>query len=180
MNLKIGDMSLEKGQVRKDMTMFAWDGIRDCSSELCPVNDMCGYLKRGKCAVQVKYLETLYNSILTTYKYLDEAMLFKIGMQIIPLYVQLMKMQIIELSLASPMVFTEKGMSVHPIYKEIRATLSTIHIMWKDLDLSFSFSGKPEVTPGSAAAPSSDFEKGDPTYYKRMTSGSGSRKGVIR
>ena len=183
LKLKIGELALEKGFVRKDVVMFAWDGIRDCSVEQCPVVAMCGYLKRGKCAVQVKYLDTLYNSILGTYKYLDEAMLFKIGMQIVPLYVQLMKMQIVELSLESPMMVTEKGgLVVHPIYREIRSTLVAINGLWKDLDLTFAFSGKPNptVSGGSSSDLPGDNEKGDPGYYKTITSNPVSMKGIIR
>jgi len=184
LKLKIGDLALEKGFVRKDVALFAWDGIRDCSDHNCPVVNMCNYLKRGKCAVQVKYLETLYNSILGTYKYLDEAMLFKIGMQIVPLYVQLMKMQMEELALESPMIVTEKGaLVVHPIYREIRSTLACINGLWKDLDLTFAFHGKPNPGSGSGSSVisgSGDNEKGDPNYYKTITDNNVSMKGIIR
>jgi hypothetical protein len=127
--------------------------------------------------VQVKYLESLYTSVLGTYHYLDEAMLFKIGMQIIPLYVQLVKLQIVELSLTSPTYVSYKGtVMVHPIYKEIRETLKTIHIMWKDLDLSFNFQKKPGLEPDGKE----DYITGDPTFYKKLIDGNESQKGIIR
>jgi hypothetical protein len=180
--LKIGDLTLEKGIVRKDVSMFAWDGVQMCDPDICAVVDRCGYIKRGKCAVQMKYLEALYNAILGTYKYMDDVMLFKIGMQIIPLYVQLVKMQMLELSLTSPIYTTDKGAVLpHPVYKEIRETLKTIYTMWKDLDLSFTFNAKPEFKrPSSSETGSGDDVNGDPNYYKRMTSDNGSMKGVIR
>jgi hypothetical protein len=187
-DLKIGSLTLEKGFVREGVKMFAWDGIPNCTGGIfevnpddpnppviCPVNHLCSYIKRGKCAVQVKYLESLYSSILGTYHYLDEAMLFKIGMQIIPLYIQLVKLQIVELSLGSPTYVTDKGtVIVHPIYKEIRETMKTIHIMWKDLDLSFSFTKKPGLEGDS------DDGHGDPSFYKKLIEDNVSQKGVIR
>ena len=188
-SLKIGEMQLEKGLIRREITMFAWDGIRDCNSEEgCPVVDMCKYLHKGKCAVQVKYLESLYKAVLGTYSYLDEAMLFKVGMQIVPLYVQLVRLQIVELSLRTPMSFTDKGTPfVHPIYKEIRETLKTIAIMWKDLDLTFNF-GEAVVLSGKKKNPNIeaeevkavDYERGDPNFYKRISQEGPSQKGIIR
>ena len=189
-NLKIGSLTLEKGEVRKDVKMFAWDGIPLCTGGIfevnpddpnppviCPVNHLCTYIKRGKCAVQVKYLESLYSSVLGTYHYLDEAMLFKIGMQIIPLYVQLVKLQIVELSLHSPTYMSDIGtVMVHPIYKEIRETMKTIHIMWKDLDLAFSFQKKPALDPSKEV----ENERGDPAFYKKLIGDNTSQKGVIR
>ena len=180
-SLKIGDLQLEKGLVRKNVTMFAWDGIRECSNEDCPVSDLCHYAKRGKCAVQVKYLESLYKAILGTYSYLDDVMLFKIGMQVIPLYVQLVRLQLVELSLNSPIYTSNKGMEMaHPIYKEIRETLKTIHVMWKDLDLSFQFNSKPEMNPGKGSEKKADYEKGDPEYYKKISKEGKSKKGILR
>ena len=196
-NLKIGSLNLEKGTIRKDVKMFAWDGIQECNGGLvdidddqammnrCPVADICTYVKRGKCAVQVKYLESLYSSILGTYTYLDEPMLFKIGMQVIPLYLQLVKLQIVELALRHPTYISDKGtIMIHPIFKEIRETLKTIHIMWKDLDLSFTFGQKPGirngVDPKTIEAGAKDYEHGDPSFYKRLTAGNESQKGVIR
>ena len=189
-NLNIGSLKLDKGLVRKDVKMFAWDGIRECNggsdteghnpNDVCPANNLCSYVKRGKCAVQVKYLESLYSSILSSYSYLDEAMLWKIGMQIIPLYVQLVKMQIVELSLGSPAYTSDKGAVImHPVYKEIRETMKTIHIMWKDLDLAFNFKERPKL--GCAEEEKKSYEQGDPQFYKKLiSSDNGSQKGVIR
>lgn len=192
-NLKIGSLILDKGLIRENVTMFAWDGIQQCTGGevdpnnmddpfLCPVNHLCSYIKRGKCAVQVKYLEALYGSILGTYSYLDEPMLFKIGMQLIPLYVQLVKLQIVELSLHGPTYLTDKGtILIHPIYKEIRETLKTIHVMWKDLDLTLTFNKKPNLKdPSAVDLPAEISGRSDPAFYKRLTEDNTSMKGVIR
>lgn len=183
-DLVIGDLTLEKGLVREGVSLFAWDGVQECDPHQCPVTEKCGYIKRGKCAVQMTYLKALYKSILGTYAYLDDAMLFKIGMQIIPLYVQLVKMQMVELSLQSPVYETDKGAILpHPVYKEIRETLKAIHIMWKDLDLAFTFPGKIKTKPAKDGEEedTGDLEKGDPNFYEKMLKQAGkSMKGVTR
>lgn len=178
----IGELQLNKGEVRKGVTLFAWDGVQDCNPERCPVLNKCTYQKEGKCQVQTQYLDNLYQAITTTYKYLDQVMLFKIGTQIIPLYAHLMKLKIVELSLTSPMTVTSKGgLVIHPVYKEIREVLKTIAVMWKDLDLTFETSLNPDPTGSATPAQGKrDFEKGDPTYVKRMSERQISRKGVIR
>jgi hypothetical protein len=178
----VGDLALSKGEIRDGVSLHAWDSVQECNPDTCPVIDKCNYLHVGKCKVQLKYLETLYTAIDKSYKYLDEAMLFKVGMQIVPLYTQLMKLQIVELALPNPMIYSAKGqLMVHPVYKEIRDTLKTIAVMWKDLHLSFEFSGKPNPSAGSSSSGEvRDFEKGDPTYYKKISAMGESRKGVVR
>ncbi|MFA5394444.1 MAG: hypothetical protein WC346_00310 [Methanogenium sp.] len=192
-NLNIGNMNLEKGMIRKDVKFYAWDCIRECTGGIfevdendpnppvrCSVSHLCSYVKRGKCAVQVKYLENLYSAILGTYTYLDEPMLFKIGMQVVPLYAQLVKLQLVELGLNTPTFINSKGNpDIHPIYKEIRETLKAIHVMWKDLDLSLTFNPKVRLKPEGKEG--GDDERGDPTFYKRLIgSDQPSQKGVIR
>jgi len=177
--LSIGDLSIAKGEIRDGVILYAWDSVPDCSVSDCIVFDKCKYIKQGRCAVQLHYLQALYGAILGTYSTLDDAMLFKIGMQIVPLYAHLIKLQMVELSLDSPIEHTDKGTPyVHPVYKEIRETMKTIFVMWKDLDVTFSYSFKPALKPGEETAV--DFERGDPTYYKRITEDNKSMKGVVR
>jgi len=170
-NLNIGDMLLEKGLIRKNVRMFAWDVIPECEAENCQVYHLCKYIKQGRCAVMVQYLKALYDCILGNYKNLDDVSLFKIGMQLIPLYVQLAKMQLVEMSVPSPIYETDKGAIVsHPIYREIRETLKTINMMWKDLEITIPFSDKPSL----------DDMSGNPDYYENMSKNNKPQKGVIR
>lgn len=179
---KIGNLELDKGLVRKDISMYAWDGIRECTNLDCPVVNQCKYLHRGKCAVQVQYITALYNAILGTYSYLDESLLFKIGTEIVPLYVHLIRLQIVELSLATP-VLQGMSVSIHPVYKEIRATLTTINMMWKALDVSFEFGEKVRLMKADGKTnivKKKSIEHGDPEFYQRISQEGSSRKGVIR
>lgn len=183
---KIGNLELEKGLVRKGVAMYAWDGIKECTNLECPVVDQCKYVHHGKCAVQVEYIQTLYKTMFSTYSYLDETMLFKIGMEIVPLYVHLIRLQIVELSLHTPITLTEKGnQAIHPVYREIRETLKTIGAMWKSLDMTFAFGEKLKLSGKSDASIKDakskvDYERGDPDYYKKISAEGASRKGVIR
>jgi hypothetical protein len=189
---KIGAFDLDKGLVRKNVKMFAWDGIRDCYPE-CPMIDECKYLHKGKCAVQVQYAQALYKAILGTYTYLDEPTLFKVGTELIPLYVQLSRFQIIELSLPNPIIYGNAGPKMHPIYNEIRDTLRCIHTAWKGLEMSFDFGErinlnrkeKEKAKDVTNSAPDVeekkiDYERGDPNFYKKISQEGTSRKGIIR
>jgi hypothetical protein len=177
---KIGTFDLDKGNVRANVKMFAWDGIRECDPHECPMVDECAYPHKGKCAVQVQYMQALYTAILNTYSFLDEAMLFKIGIELIPLYVQLSRLQIIELSLASPVYQTKVGPSIHPVYREIRDTLRAIQSMWKGLEMSFTFGEKLNLHHKGDGKKKVDLENGDPDFYKKISQEGASRKGVIR
>jgi len=60
--------------------------------------------------------------------------------------------------------------------------LKTIYAMWKDLDLSFTFGGKIDPSGGRSLVEGApvDNERGDPTYYKRISENNVSRKGIVR
>lgn len=184
---KVGMFSLDKGAIRDNVKMFAWDGVKECDVEFCPLSEECKYTHEGKCAVQLEYIQALYRSLLSTYLYLDEAMLFKIGMELVPLYVHLSRLQIVELSLRTPISLTDKGNpSIHPVYKEIRETLKTIQTIWKGMDLAFSFgeNAKKLLKDGGSSVSSNpkeiDYERGDPDFYKKISQEKPSRKGVVR
>lgn len=190
-----GELRLDKGLARKDTNMYAWDSIPMCNPTTCPVAEQCNYLTPGKapgkCSVQVAYLDALYECIFTSYPYLDNVALFKIGMQVVPLYLHLAKMQLFEMSLGEatdPMVFhTEKGEpKIHPIYKEIRETMKAIHVMWQDLDLTLAFNGKANPkgegtgAPGEVTKTAGDPVKGNPGFYDQLTKADAPKRGIIR
>lgn len=179
LKLSVGSLSLKKGEVRKGITLYAWDTVPDCSLEQCVMFTRCQLPKDSKCPVLLDYLRVLYKSIFTTYPYMDETMLFKLGMQIIPLYVHLAKLQIVEMSLGSPMMEDEKGKPyVHPVYGEIRKTLQTTHMMWKDLHMTFEFPFKAKNPKDIEMG--KDDGRGDPGYYKSIAADNKSMKGVVR
>jgi hypothetical protein len=164
----IGSLNLDKGIIRDGHSLFAWDAIQDCDVSSCPVSKKCTYLKRGKCAVQVAYLKRLCNDVCKTYKYMDDLQYFKIGTQIIPLYSHLFRLKLLELSLKEIVYVNPKGVKfIHPVYKEIRQTLSTIHLMWKDLGVTPEI---PEMPPlnGKPTLKGRNYIYGDPTYAEKL------------
>ncbi len=170
----IGNMDLEKGVIREGHKLFAWDAVQDCSQSDCCVAARCNYMKVGRCGLQVSYLRTLTDTICSTYKYLDDIQYFKIGMQIIPLYSHLLRLKLLEMSITDVVYENSKGIKfIHPVYKEIRQTLSTIHLMWKDLEINPGIPPIPD--PSSEAFEESNPAEerltmyGDPTYYKKLT-----------
>lgn len=181
MELKnVGTLNLEKGIIRKGQTLFAWDGIQDCSMEKCVVYNKCNNaLHKGKCAVHVNYIRTLYDIIISTYKYLNEMQYFKIGIHIVPLYSHLFRLKLLEMSITDVVYVNNKGVKfIHPVYKEIRQTLSTIHLMWKDLEVNIGIPSIPN--PGESLPMEDSIINGDPNYYDSLTKRGTSIKKRIR
>jgi hypothetical protein len=161
----IGDTNINKGFI-DGKTIIAWDTIASCKAKECMVYDRCSYLKRGKCGVQIAYVTTLTSTIMSRYKFLDELSLFKIGTHIIPLYSQLCKMKILEMALETVDIIDEKGrILIHPVYKAIRETLTTITIMWRDLDITIRGGDFDSDLPLTAATSKS----GDSSYYDTLS-----------
>ena len=177
MDLTKATFQFNKGEIRKGVELFAWDGIQECQEEDCIVYEKCEYLKRGKCAVHVSYIKQLTDTICVSYKYLDEMQYFKIGMQIIPLYSHLLRLKLLEMSLPNIVFENNKGVKfIHPVYKEIRQTLITIHMMWKDLEMTPHIAD-PSLVPASEMKQVEDAKRteedmmlnGDGTHYERIS-----------
>ncbi len=159
-------IDIYKGEIRKGVKFFAWDAVQDCSKNNCPAFKKCEFLKKGKCAVQVKYLKTLTETIQRNYKYLDEMQLFKVGMQIIPLYSHLLRLKLVEMGIEEVIYMNNKGGKfVHPVYKEIRQTLLTITMMWKDLEITPHI---PDPEMGNSGEEEVDYLNGDSSYADNL------------
>jgi hypothetical protein len=177
MDLTKATFEFNKGEIRKGIELFAWDGIQDCANEECIVFNKCQYLKRGKCAVHVSYIKQLTDTICISYKYLDEMQYFKIGMQIIPLYSHLLRLKLLEMSIQSITFENNKGIKfIHPVYKEIRQTLIAIHMMWKDLEMTPHIAD-PTLLPPNEMKQAVEAKKteedmmlnGDGSHYERIS-----------
>lgn len=165
---------------KQQLSMMAWDSVPNCNTQHCPVVTRCKHSNEGKkCSVQGKYVEHFFTSVFATFgDKTDDLVKFKIGVQIVPLYCNLMRMYITEMSLNDPFYITEKGTIItHPVYREIRETLRTLTTMWRDLEMTWDFKSKPGLNDLE------DFDGiangGDPEYHRKMSIAS-SRTGVIR
>lgn len=140
-----------------DLSFPVWSAVQECEQKQCISACVCPYMgpeglvvvgpprldgmpNRAKCQVQLKYLKQV-EQVITRRKdlELDEFDWFKVGMHIIPLYKQLCRFKIIEMSIHTSDIseMTKTGTTkVHSIFKEIRECLKSIDLAWKELDIN--------------------------------------------
>ncbi len=163
----LGDTSLDKGVINGKQ-IIAWDAIGNCKGNDCLVYDRCSFLKKGKCGVQMNYVQTITRTVMDRYRYLDEMALMKIGLHIVPLYSQLCKMKILEMALEDIDIVDDRGrVVIHPVYKSIRETLAVITMMWRDLDISIRCSS--DMISTADDIPLAASKNGDSTYYTSLS-----------
>ncbi len=164
--LEYREYGLMKVNQRKlETTSFpVWTAIQDCEGENCISANVCPYLngtENRKCAVMMKYLKQVEKTIMDTHgKNMDDFDLFRVGMHIVPLYKQLVRLKIIEMSISSRSIpeMTKAGTTkIHSLFKEIRECVKAIDSTWRDLGIS-----KGEQPKVADLVPS---ERG---YYEKM------------
>jgi len=111
------------------------------------------------CRVAASYLKSVSTTILGNYEdKMDEGTLFRVGMHIIPLYRNLIKMKIEEIGVKRVVQKDERGkLSINPLYKEIREYIKLLEQMWKSVG----------ITGVMVSAPGDGFVEGD-NYYEQM------------
>jgi hypothetical protein len=176
-NINISSDSFEKGLVREGKTLIAWDAIQECY-ESCPIHQDCKCKpakEKSKCIVQVQYLTSLTDMIFRTYRYLNDDVLYKIGMHIVPLYSMLCRQKIVEKSVVNITYEDNKGVTrVHPIYKEIRETMRMILDSWKSIGVL----EMPNPNLPNAANMKQGF--GDPNHYANISRNENNKEGIVR
>lgn len=161
-----------KGMGRNKVRMFCWDFAGSCSED-CGIRERCLYIKglgistlelaaakkTNTCLAQKKYLDLVYDTIVETMEdTLTTETSMQVGLEIMPLFGQLIKFKIKEASMDEVMLSDPKGRQyINPVYKEIRETIRLIHIAMKSLGV-----GK------AKGVVDFDFINGDPMYYERM------------
>jgi hypothetical protein len=154
-------------QIRKgnngDNPIVAWSVIMDCLKDRCRIEEICMYEKRGKCTVQMHFLQVTMDMIEKENPGLDYNQAWRIGMHLVPLYKTLSKLYMDELAVCHPTYTTEKGTrQSHPVYKEIRDTVKMIMMLWKDIGLE-GHAGtivSLETGKGSMYVPDTGYRKG--------------------
>jgi len=150
----IGDMTIYKGKLG-DVQLIMWDALPDCVEE-CPIYTTCPYAsmqrRRLKCEMRRRYLESVMGSLEKGVQKKDEMSSLTIGLLTAPLFNHLISFKIFAHSLQHSVM---SGRKVHPIYKEIRATIKEINGLLKDLGLT-------------ADGKRGNYLDGDSDYYDTM------------
>ena len=127
-----------------NLPLVAWSPIEECIAELCRIDSMCEYVKTTaiktvKCGLQKSYMKATAEMIHRCFeKELqdNENLLFKVGMQLMPLYRALCKLKMEELAVSYPVYSTPRGdRKADPVYKELRETIKSINQCYRDIGL---------------------------------------------
>jgi len=124
----------------KDDTFPVWTAIQDCEGTNCVSARVCPYFSaelERKCVVMMKYLKQVEKMTLETFgDQMDDFDLFQVGMHIVPLYKQLVRFKIIEMSITSAGIteMTKSGTTkVNSLFKEIRECVKAISSAWREI-----------------------------------------------
>jgi len=144
---------------------YSLDYVSECD-DACPKFNKCPEQNYGnKCTIMDEYLQGVSSVIFREYKKdLNEEMLWKLGMHLMPLYRFLCRLKLEESALRSVVGFSSKGTPwVHPIFREIRETIKSIEKTWLTVC--------PEIpmAPNVRSKNYIDIEDGDPNYYAHLT-----------
>lgn len=151
----------------KNVPVVVWNACHNCRGVDCSIADRCEFCGEDeKCLVMYYYLDNVFKSALRiTGEGIGDQSMNRIGLHIIPLYAHLVKFKIEELSIEDPMIRSRNKVQIHPIYKEIRNTISLIDKMWVELGLKDT--RKEMKEPGDITDLIKD-EAGDTSYYEDM------------
>jgi len=146
-----------------------WDTVKDCNEEECLLVKECLYDRKsnengseGKCKMQGHFLRTMMDIVLDNLpaERCTEYSLQKIGLNLLPLYKQLVSLQMLEQTLDDITIGDGDKVKIHPVYKEIRIVTKDIDKCLRSLgiDINVTADGKKAV----------DSATGDSDYYDEM------------
>jgi len=157
----------------------SWSPVTHCDDR-CLIYDDCEYIKKGKCSLERAYMNGIFYNIINPditkgiADQLTDIELQRVGIHLIPLYHQLIKMKK-EAYAVSDMSYINKqgGISIHPVFKEIRDILKSISAEIKDLKLNEKWERKFGKAGGGLASGGASIEelmeKGDPLFYESLS-----------
>ena len=164
-----------------------WDPVTICK-EHCPIYDDCPYVRKGRCALEITYMNTVYDNLISPNPergiadQLSDIELQRVGIHLIPLYHQLIRMKK-EAYAVKQMVHENKQgtLKVHPIFAEIRDVIKCISREMHDLKINEKFERKYGrmgglQNAGGAQSIEELLEQGDPGFYDKLSEVDGSDK----
>jgi hypothetical protein len=156
---------------------IVWDSTSLCDPK-CPVYEKCkakGLIDKtqGRCPIQAKYVRSVTDILFSAIRARgDDVTLIEVGFLLIPLYSQLAKLKIYESSLNGVYVYTDnKGNpTIHPLLREIRATITNIQMMTKEILNKNDLRGAIANLKQMANASGGNELEGSANYYAKMRS----------
>ena len=173
---KINRLYPKMGEV-DGKALLRWDPATTCN-ETCVVYDECPYEKKGRCSLEMTYMNTIYRNLVNPdpakgiAEYLSDFELQRVGLHLMPLYQQLVKMKKVAHAVENMIVSDKKGsLKIHPIFSEIRAVIRDIAKEMKEIGIEAKWKKKFGTVKGVGAGPGIDelMEKGDPKYYDEIS-----------
>ena len=114
----VGGFKIQKGEFR-GIELITLDAISECTGTNCKAFRMCTYKKDGSCRLRRTFLMKVINNYLESNIEWDFQ---KIGTMLVPLWDQLCRLKIEEISIKSPF----QGEKIHPVFGAIRETIRLI------------------------------------------------------
>lgn len=136
---KLGRLRTQIGTVNGNQLRFL-AFVKECDRENCPLSEVCPFEESGRCTVIQRFLSSFYSDWVDPKNgigdRLNQIELDRIGMLIMPLCHQLIKVEMEIYNLAEMSYKNEKGgWAEYPQYSAQRAIISKISAELKTLDL---------------------------------------------
>ena len=150
----IGSQVVDKGK-SQGVEFTSLDIVEDCAGHECGLFKVCTHEKRGQCQMQIGFLGSAAGRLLKLAREGSQEDALRIGMLVMPLFLHLVKLKMVEYG-SGVLVSTKMGVSVTPIFREIRETVKTISALMK------------EVGNGSGKKLGGDPSLGDAAWYDAL------------
>jgi len=157
--------------------LLRWDPATRCS-DYCVIYEECPYIKKGRCSLETTYMNTIYRSIISpdpekgVAELMSDFEVQRVGLHLMPLYQQLVKMKKVAHAVDEMVVSDKKGsVKMHPVFAEIRTVIRDIAKEMKDLKLEEKWKQKFGTLKGVGAGASIEelFDKGAPGAYDEIS-----------
>jgi len=151
---EVGSLKPTKGAVAKTgLILIAFDAIQECKGSDCPIYEDCPYVKKGRCTIELKYLDAVQTSIFKDIgTKMTQNLQNKITLFVMPMFQQLIRMKMEAFSVQRVTYVNRQGtVKIHPIYSEIRSVIQSLCRTMEHLGMSGDYLDAIEASPGDAA-----------------------------
>ena len=159
--------------------ILRWDPASQCSTD-CPVYDDCPYQKKGRCKLEQTYMNNIFLNLINPDPKrgigdrLNDIELQRVGIHLIPLYHQLIRMKKEAYAVENISHVNKQGsIKIHPVFGEIREIIRCIAKEISDLKINDKWEKKygpaGVMDLGTGVGIEELMEKGDPNFYSSLS-----------